>query len=146
MEMRIRLLGTLLACMLAAFLATAATGSSKRPVVIDFEKDCPEWTCWETPGSPVEVDTTIAFVDIEGGLFHYTSVETLSSSKGSVTVSLVGVLYLDAEPDETVLTGYVIRGSWNGKDLAGASVRAKAHRVFADRSIFAGRVTITPSR
>ena len=114
--MRIRLLGTLLACMLAAFLATAATGSSKRPVVIDFEKDCPEWTCWETPGSPVEVDTTIEFVDIEGGLFHYTSVETLSSSKGSVTVSLVGVLYLDAEPDQTVLTGYVIRGYLGRKE------------------------------
>ena len=35
--------------------ATGATGSSNRPIVIHFEKDCPEWTCWETPGSPVEV-------------------------------------------------------------------------------------------
>ena len=146
--MRIRLLGTLLACMIAAALATGATGSSKRPLVIQFEKDCPEWTCWETPGSPVDVDTTIPPV-LEASrapLFHYTTVETFTSSKGSVTVSLVGVLDTEAEPEETVLKGYVIRGSWNGKNLAGASVRAKAHRVFADRSIFAGRVTITPSR
>ena len=44
---------------------------------------------------------------------------------------------------ETVLTGYVIRGSWNGKNLAGASVRARAHRVFPDGTIFAGKVTIS---
>ena len=83
---------------------------------------------------------------LRSALFHYTSVETFTSSKGSVTVSLAGVLDTEAEPEETVLKGYVIRGSWNGKNLAGASVSAKAHRVFADRSIFAGRVTITPSR
>ena len=97
----------------------------------------------ETPGSPVDVSTTITPVDSEAGLFHYTSVETLSSSKGSVTVSLVGVLYTESAPQETVLTGYVIRGSWNGKNLAGASVRAKAHRVFPDGTIFAGKVTIS---
>lgn len=147
--MRIRLFGAVLACALATVLATGAAGSSsKRAVVIQFEKDCPEWTCWETPGSPVDVSTTIAPVEdgFEAPLFHYTSVETFTSSKGSVTVSLVGVLDTEAEPEETVLKGYVIRGSWNGKNLAGASVRAKAHRVFADRSIFAGRVTITPGR
>ena len=147
--MRIRLFGAVLACALATVLTTGAAGSSsKRAVVIQFEKDCPELTCWETPGSPVDVSATIAPVEdgFEAPLFHYTSVETFTSSKGSVTVSLVGVLDTEAEPEETVLKGYVIRGSWNGKNLAGASVRAKAHRVFADRSIFAGRVTITPGR
>jgi hypothetical protein len=144
MEMRIRLLGTVLACMLAAFLATGAAGSSKRALVIHFEKECPELTCEETPGSPVEVSTTITPVDFEDGLFHYTAVETLSSSKGSVTVNLVGVLDLEAEPDKTVLSGFVIRGSWDGKDLAGALVRAKATRVSG--SIFAGWVRITRGR
>ena len=60
-----------------------------------------------------------------------------------MTVSLVGVLYTESAPQETVLTGYVIRGSWNGKNLAGASVRARAHRVFPDGTIFAGKVTIS---
>ena len=142
--MRLRVLATVVVCALGALLATGAAGSSTRAIVIPFEKDCPEWTCEETPGSPVDVSTTITPVDFEDGLFHYTAVETLSSSTGSVTVSLVGVLDLDAEPDKTVLTGYVLRGSWDGKNLAGASVRAKAHRVFPDRSIFAGSVKITP--
>jgi hypothetical protein len=143
MEMRLRVLATVVVCALAAFLATGAAGSSKRPLVIQFEKDCPEWTCEETPGSPVDVSTTITPVDFEEGLFHYTTVETFTSSQGSVTVSMVGVLYTESTPQETVLKGYVIRGSWDGKDLAGASVRAKAHRVFPDRSIFAGKVTIS---
>ena len=144
--MRIRLLGTVLTCVLAALLATGAAGSSKRALVIHFEKDCPEFTCEETAASPVDVSTTITPVDFEDGLFHYTAVETLSSSKGSVTVSLVGVLDLEAEPDKTVLSGFVIRGTWNGKDLAGASVRAKAHRVNPDGTIFAGWVKIKPGR
>jgi hypothetical protein len=144
-EMRLRMLATVVACALAALLATGAAGSSsKRAVVISFEKDCPEWTCWETPGSPVEVSTTITPVDFEAPLFHYTTLETFRSSRGSVTVSLVGVLDTSTLPEETVLKGYVVRGSWNGKNLAGADVRAKAHRVFVGRSIFAGKVTITP--
>ena len=115
--MRIRLLGALLACMIAAALATGATGSSKRPLVIQFEKDCPEWTCWETPGSLVDVSATITPVydGFEAPLFHYTSVETFTSSKGSVTVSLAGVLDTEAEPEETVLKGYVIRGYGTGR-------------------------------
>ena len=141
--MRLRVLATVLVCARAAVLATGATGSSNRPMVIHFEKDCPEWTCWETPGSPVEVVTTITPVDFEDPLFHYTAVETFSSSKGSVTVSLVGVLDTATVPEETVLKGYVIRGTWNGKNLAGAEVRAKAHRVFQGQSIFAGKVIIS---
>jgi hypothetical protein len=139
-----RLLSAALACAVAAILATGAAGSSKRPIVIQFEKDCPEWTCWETPGSPVEVDATITPVadGFEAPLFHYTTVETFTSSKGSVTVSMAGVLDTSTLPEETVLKGYVIRGSWNGKNLAGASVRAKAHRVFVGQTIFAGKVTI----
>ena len=46
----------------------------------------------------------------------------------------------------TVLKGYVVRGSWGGQNLAGSSVRAKAHRTTADGHIFAGWVKITPSR
>jgi len=145
--MRIRLLGTAAVCVLAAVLATGATGSSnRRAVVIPFEKDCPVLTCEETPGSPIDISTTLTPVDFEAGLFHYTAVETLTSSKGSVTISFVGVLDLNSEPNETVLKGYVIRGSWGGRDLAGATVRAKAHRVTPGTGIFAGWVKITPSR
>ncbi len=146
--MRLRVLGVMLACGLAVVLATGAAGSSKKAVVIQFEKDCPEWTCWETPGSPVDVSATVAPVEdgFENGLFHYTSVETLSSSKGSVTMSLVGVLDLNSVPNETLVKGFVIRGTWKGKNLAGSSLSVRAHRVFPDRSIFAGTVTITPGR
>ncbi len=128
--MRIRLLGTALVCMLAAILATGATGSSnRRAVVIQFEKDCPELTCEELPGGPLDISTTVTPVDFEDGLFHYTAVETFSSSKGTVTISFVGVLDLNSEPNETVLKGYVIRGSWGGQNLAGSTVPAEAHRV-----------------
>ena len=144
--MKLRVLATVVVCALAALLATGAVGSPKRAVVIQFEKDCPEWTCEETPGSPVDVSTTITPVDSEAGLFHYTSVETLSSSKGSVTISLVGVLDLNSVPNETLVKGFVIRGTWKGKNLAGSSVSVRAHRVFPDRSIFAGTVTITSGR
>ena len=72
--------------------------------------------------------------------------ETFSSSKGTVTISFVGVLDLNSEPNETVLKGYVIRGSWGGQNLAGSTVRAKAHRVTPGLGIFAGWVKITPSR
>jgi hypothetical protein len=140
--MRTRLFGALVACMLAAVLATGATGSSKRPIVIPFEKDCPVMTCWETPGSPVKVSTELAEVEngLENGLFHYTATETLSSSRGTVELSLVGVLDLNVTPNETVVKGYVIRGTWDGRNLAGSSVSVKARRVSG--SIFAGRVTI----
>lgn len=145
--MKIRLLGTMAACLLAAVLASAATGTSnQRAVVIPFEKDCPELTCEELPGGPIDIATTITPVDFEDGLFHYTAVETFSSAKGSVTISFVGILDLDAEPDVTVLKGYVVRGSWGGQNLAGASVRAKAHRTTPDGHVFAGWVKITPSR
>jgi hypothetical protein len=146
-EMRIRLLGALVVCMLAAVLTTGAAGSHKRDVVIKFSKECPEYTCWETPGSPVEVDTTIVPVDFEDPLFHYTSVETLTSAKGSVTISLVGVLDLSADPNETVVKGFVVRGTWKGQNLAGASVYVTAHRVGGDDShVFAGTIKITPGR
>lgn len=148
--MRIRLLGAVVVCMLAAVLATGAAGSHRKDVVIKFEKICPEWTCWETPGSPVAVETTIDAVanGYEDPLFHYTSVETLSSpSKGSVTISLVGVLDYSTDPDETIVKGFVIRGTWKGKNLAGSSVYVRAHRVGDDEShVFAGTVKITPGR
>ena len=132
----------------ALLLPGLADSSGQRAIAIQFEKDCPEWTCWETPGSPVDVSATIAPVEdgFENGLFHYTSVETLSSPKGSVTISLVGVLDLNSVPNETLVKGFVIRGTWKGKNLAGSSVSVRAHRVFPDRSIFAGTVTITAGR
>lgn len=145
--MRTRLFGAVVVCMLAAVLATGAAGSHRKDVVIKFEKDCPEWTCSETPGSPVAVDTTITPVDLEDPLFHYTSVETLSSSKGSVTISLVGVLDLSTDPNETIVKGFVIRGTWKGQNLAGASVSIRAHRVGGEDShVFAGTIKITPGR
>jgi hypothetical protein len=133
--------------MLAAVLASAATGTSnRRAVVIPFEKDCPVFTCTETPGSALDIETTLTPVDLEAGLFHYTAVETITSSQGSFTMSLVGVLDLNSEPNETLVKGYVIRGTWDGRNLAGASVRAKAHRVTPGQGVFAGWVKITPSR
>ena len=144
--MKLRIAGVVLAVSLAALLLPGlADSSGRRAITIQFEKDCPELTCEETASSPVGVSTVVTPVDLEGQIFHYTAVETLSSSRGSVTVSLVGILKLDKEPDVTLLNGWVVRGSWNGVALAGGKVQARASRV-GDTTVFAGWVRIKPPR
>jgi hypothetical protein len=124
-------------------VAIPAAATSGRPIVIPFSKDCPELTCEETPGSPVEVSTVITPVSFADGILHYTAVETISSAKGSVTLSLSGLLDTNREPDVTVLTGTVTSGSWKGKSLTGAWVHGWAVRVSG--TTFAGVITIKPA-
>jgi hypothetical protein len=138
----------LLAVSGAAVALAASAGpaaASSKPIVIGFEKDCPVLTCQETGGSPVNVSTSvtpIAFVG-DGRVLHYSATETLSSPSGSVTLSMVGILNFTTDPDFTVLRGTVVSGSWNGIELAGARLRARAVRVVD--TVFAGSVAILPS-
>jgi hypothetical protein len=127
---------------LAALGLTTAAEASNGPVVIGFEKDCPELTCEETAGSPVQVSTVVTPLAFAGGIFHYSATETLSSASGSVTVSLAGILNMNTDPDFTVLHGTVASGSWNGVNLTGAQVHASAIRVAG--TTFAGSVAIMP--
>jgi hypothetical protein len=144
--MKMRIAGVVLAASLAALLLPGlADSSGRRAITIEFEKDCPELTCEETASSPVGVSTVVTPVDSEGELFHYTAVETFSSPRGSVTVSLVGILKTDKKPQVTFLNGWVVRGSWDGVALAGAKVEARAIRV-GDSTVFAGWVRIKPPR
>jgi hypothetical protein len=128
----------------AAFLllAPGAAFAASSPIVIEFQKDCPEFTCWETAASPVAVEATITSGWLSGSVFHYTSNETLSSAEGSVTIDFVGVLILDRSPNLTVLSGTVRSGSWSGVDLSGARVHATAIRLFD--TTFGGSVQIMP--
>ncbi len=144
--MKIRIAAAVVASSFAALLLPGlADSSGRRAITIEFEKDCPELTCEQTASSPVDVSTVITPVGLEGEVFHYTAVETLSSARGSVTVSLVGILKLNKEPDVTLLEGWVLRGSWDGVALAGAKVQARAIRV-GDTTVFAGWVRIKPPR
>lgn len=136
--------------LLAAVAATVALAAASvpawaagKPIVIWFEKDCPELTCEETSGSPVDVSTVVTPLWFAGGVVHYSATETLSSARGSVTLSLAGILNLNADPDFTVMHGTVTSGSWNGVDLTGAQVRGSAIRV-GDTTVFAGSVAIMP--
>ena len=143
--MKMRIAGAVLAASLAALLLPGlADSSGRRAITIEFEKDCPELTCEQTASSPVDVSTVVTPVGLEGAIFHYTAVETFSSARGSVTVSLVGILKLNKEPDVTLLDGWVVRGSWDGVALAGAKVQARAIRVGG--TVFAGWVKIKPPR
>ena len=143
--MKVRVAGAVLALSLTALLLPGlADSSGRRAITIKFEKSCPEYTCEETASSPVDVSTVVTPVDLEGEIFHYTAVETLSSAHGSVTVSLVGILKLDKDPQVTLLTGWVVRGSWKGVELAGAKVQARAIRV--GDSVYRGWVKIQPPR
>lgn len=143
MKMRVAAAATAVS-LTALLLPGLADSSGRRAITIAFEKDCPELTCEETASSPVDVSTVVTPVDVEGEIFHYTSVETLSSPRGSVTVSLVGILKLDKTPQVTLLDGWVVRGSWDGADLAGAKVQARAIRV--EGTVFAGWIRIKPPR
>lgn len=138
-----RTLASLLMAMPLALAPAGTAHASNEPLVISFEKDCPEFTCSETASSPVDVETVITSGWLSGYVFHYTATETLSSADGSVTIDLVGVLMLAQDPDLTVLNGTVASGSWNGVDLAGAQVHALAVRVSG--STFAGWVQIMPA-
>ena len=143
--MRKRIAAAAIASALAALLVPGlADSSGRRAITIEFEKDCPELTCEETASSPVDVSTVVTPVDVEGEIFHYTTVETFSSQRDSVTVSLVGILKLDKTPQVTLLDGWVVRGSWDGVALAGAKVQARAIRVGG--TVFAGWVRIKPPR
>jgi len=143
--MKMRVAAAAIAVSLTALLLPGlADSSGRRAITIAFEKDCPELTCEETASSPVDVSTVVTPVDVEGEIFHYTAVETLSSPRGSVTVSLVGILKLDKTPQVTLLDGWVVRGSWDGADLAGAKVQARAIRVGG--TVLAGWIRIKPPR
>jgi hypothetical protein len=141
MERR-RLTGLLAACLAGLVLAGPAQAAGK-PILIGFEKDCPELTCEETDRSPVDVSTVITPISFEAGIFRYTAVETLSSRRGSVTLKLSGFLDTNAEPDFTLLSGTVVSGSWKGRRLDGAPVFAAAYRVSG--TTFAGVVMIVPA-
>lgn len=138
-----RRIALLLATLVLALAPAGAVRASSSPVVIDFEKSCPAFTCEETAASPVDVATAITSGWLSGSVFHYTATETLSSANGSVTLDLVGVLVLNRVPNLTVLHGTVTSGSWDGVDLAGAEVYASAVRVGG--STFAGFVQIMPA-
>ncbi len=141
--MRNRALGIALVASLSALALAGSAGASSDPIVIGFEKDCPELTCEETAGSPVDVSTVVTPLAFAGGIFHYSATETLSSASGSVTLNLAGILNLNTDPDFTVLHGTVSSGSWNGVNLAGAQVRASAIRV-GGTTVFRGSVAIMP--
>ena len=76
-------------------------------------------------------------------MLHYTASETISSGAGSLTMSLAGILNLNAEPDLTIVHGSVVAGSWNGVDLSGAQLEVSAVRLHD--SVFGGTITILPA-
>ena len=135
-------LGLLLAACLMTLAPMQAVRAASAPIAISFVKDCPEFTCWDTVESPVNVSTQITGGRLSGAVFHYTATETLSSAAGSVTIEFRGSLVLNLDPNLTVLKGTVTHGSWNGLDLAGAEVHAAATRLHD--TTFGGSVWIMP--
>lgn len=139
----VRLLAAAAAAVVVALASGPASAASSEPIVIAFEKDCPGFTCEETAASPVFVSTVITPLSFAGGVFHYAATETFSSASGSVTLSLIGILNFNTDPDFTVLRGTVSGGSWYGVSLEGAQVWGSATRVGG--TVFAGSVRILPA-
>ena len=141
--MRHRAIAVIVVSALAALALAGAAEASREPIVIGFEKDCPELTCEETSASPVGVSTSVTPVAFRGEVLHYTASETVSSGAGSLTLSLTGVLNLNTDPDFTVVHGTVVSGSWNGVAVGGARIHVSAVRV-GSSTIFRGTITILP--
>lgn len=133
----------------AALIAAPATASAKEKYKLGFEKDCPELTCTGTllkpSGAPIRdslVATTLTPLWFESGVLGYSAQETISRGDSAFTMNLVGVVDYNAEPDVTDVLGSVVSGSWRGRPLAGALVRASAERV--TETTFRGLLVITP--
>ena len=131
-----------LTALLVPGLRTRPGGERSRS---EFEKDCPELDLRGDAASPVDVSAAITPVDVEGDIFHYTSVETFSSPRGSVTVSLVGILKLDknaaGHPRWTV-------GWCAARGTASTLQGRRCRRVQSESrgTVFAGWVRIKPPR
>jgi|SRR5215207_1270106 len=141
--MRHRAVAVVVVSALAAPALAGPAQASREPIMIGFEKDCPELTCEETSNSPVDVSTSITPVAFGGEVLHYNASETVSSAAGSLTLSLTGVLNLNTDPDLTVVHGTVVSGSWNGVDVGGARIHVSAVRV-GSSTVFRGTITILP--
>ena len=140
------------AAALALALAPGAAASTG-PLKLSFTKDCPVLTCTGSllspSGKPIpgsSVNSEIAPVWVSGGedTLHYSSVETISSRQGSLTMRLLGIADFTADPDVTYVIGTVESGSWRGHDLTGASITVLATRAFA--TTFRGVIRVRPAR
>jgi hypothetical protein len=138
-----------IAAAIIALAAMPAAASAKEKLKLDFQKDCPEFTCTgtllERSGTPIRasfVSTTLTPLWFEAGVLGYTAVETLSQGGSEFTMNLVGTMDYNAEPDATEVLGSVVSGSWDGRPLSGALVQGSAERVFG--STLRGSLLITP--
>ena len=149
---RARHLSGAAAAVLALVLAPGATASS-RPVQLSFTKDCPVLTCTGSllspagkpiPGSRVSSEVAPVWVSEAEDTMHYSSVETISSREGALTMRLLGIADFAADPTVTYVIGTVQEGSWRGRDLTGASITIVARRAFA--TTFRGVIRLRPAR
>ena len=147
-----RRLGGAAAAVLALALAPSATAASG-PLHVNFTKDCPVFTCTGSllspsgkpiPGSSVSSDIAPVWFSDAGDTLQYSSVETISSREGSLTMRLLGIADFTADPDTTYVIGTVESGSWRGRDLTGASITVQARRAFA--TTFRGVIRVRPAR
>ena len=140
------------AAALALALAPGAAAASG-PLHLNFTKDCPVLTCTGSllspsgkpiPGSSVSSEIAPVWVSGAEDTLHYSSVETVSSRQGSLTMRLLGIADFTADPDVTYVIGTVESGSWRGRDLTGASITVLARRAFA--TTFRGVIRVRPAR
>ena len=140
------------AAVLALALAPSATAASG-PMKLSFTKDCPVLTCTGSllspsgkpiPGSSVSSEIAPVWFSDAGDTLHYSSVETISSREGSLTMRLLGIADFTADPDVTYVIGTVESGSWRGRDLTGASITVLARRAFA--TTFRGVIRVRAAR
>jgi len=122
-------------------------------VKLSFTKDCPVLTCTGSllspsgkpiPGSRVSSELAPIWISDAEDTLHYSSVETISSREGSLTMRLLGIADFTADPNVTYVIGTVESGSWRGRDLTGASINVLARRAFA--TTFRGVIRVRPAR
>jgi hypothetical protein len=140
------------AAVFALALAPSAPAAS-RPLHLGFTKDCPLLTCTGSllspsgkpvPGSSVTSEIAPVWLSDAEDTLHYSSVETISSREGSLTMRLLGIADFTADPDVTYVIGTVEAGTWRGRDLTGASITVLARRAFV--TTFRGVIHVRPAR
>jgi hypothetical protein len=114
-----------------------------------FRKDCPETSCTgyltdrygnQIPGSSASAELTPA--KFENNLLQFTQVVKVSKGTSAFTIIAGGVLNYAVTPTQSSNGGFVLSGTWSGKNLANAEVILRSKRVTG--SIFRGSIVVTP--
>jgi hypothetical protein len=116
----------------------AAAGESEHALTIHFMKVCPANTCTGVllrKNGKVIRNSGDNFIAKSGSgypIIHFTALETVSSSHGTLNLTTSGTIDCSVAPTRVVADGTVSSGRWNGEDMTGSLIHEVGERVNND--------------